>query len=873
MSSEEAQLCSIDLLPQGTLIACQQWEENKKQKYNCSLPGLQELTPGQYEGVTANYLSFNTDVATPHYRTRAKEIETCTGGTIQFSEAKNIFKDPIKDLGTKTSPGSEVYDAYLMVYSFTSEASSLGLLETLNERISKKSQLQYLDMFEKVRAMGEYRKDGKTNIDLLMADGDFIEPVIRIDLLEKYDLPLPNTWEEVVEYAKFFHGKDLNDDGIEDGYGMCYFPFFGSPFDEWVSELIYSTWATFDQTHGINQGFFFDENTFEPRIGESFGYAAEIWKDLFAYGAPGCEPGNFNAGKCFVGFAPPGCWKGTFVNSDGVARYNEEGNIIWQPKMKSGEYATPYRFRTFGSTKVVDRKTGKFVDCTLELCPLAERIPEKMSDRASILPPSPLAGKLINRAPFYWAGGFGNAIRKSADPKAKDLIWDFYVYVNSPETSVHDVVQPSWLDEWRYSHLAEPGQNFLDAGWSEIAYKEQAAIMNWGLGPDVNSAFNLRIPGVLKYTSEIIGSQLTLFVNETITKEQLIKNIYNGWEETTAKEGKLDQLKIYRASLGLEEMSEFDLCSLHRSLMDARDPSVCIKYDPATTSASNVLVVAILVPILMVVLLIGFMRMYMEHKRRAADAVWQISKDELKYNEPPEVAGRGTFGLVTIAEYRGTHVAVKQVIPPKEKVASIEAAKHKGDGETARRTSMDYVENDTDFYASASAIMLRKNLNTTDTYNAMESGTMSSGMHSGAYNSNGNTEQPERRSSTGSIDSMRRSSMEFIRRTSNEVTNAITNKSKSSKHYEQLKNDFIQEMRILSKLRHPCITTVMGCVMQKGEEPMLVMEYMENGSLYDLLHNETIVMDGDLIFPMLQDIARGARFLHAATPKIIHGGN
>ncbi len=52
---------------------------------------------------------------------------------------------------------------------------------------------------------------------------------------------------------------------------------------------------------------------------------------------------------------------------------------------------------------------------------------------------------------------------------------------------------------------------------------------------------------------------------------------------------------------------------------------------------------------------------------------------------------------------------------------------------------------------------------------------------------------------------------------------------------------------------------------------MLVMEYMENGSLYDLLHNETMIIDGEVIFPILQDIARGARFLHAADPKVIHG--
>jgi len=67
------------------------------------------------------------------------------------------------------------------------------------------------------------------------------------------------------------------------------------------------------------------------------------------------------------------------------------------------------------------------------------------------------------------------------------------------------------------------------------------------------------------------------------------------------------------------------------------------------------------------------------------------------------------------------------------------------------------------------------------------------------------------------------------------------------------------------------LVQVMGSVIDRKDEPMLVMEFMEYGSLYDLLHNETIMVDGELIFPILQDIARGARFLHAADPKIIHG--
>ena len=89
--------------------------------------------------------------------------------------------------------------------------------------------------------------------------------------------------------------------------------------------------------------------------------------------------------------------------------------------------------------------------------------------------------------------------------------------------------------------------------------------------------------------------------------------------------------------------------------------------------------------------------------------------------------------------------------------------------------------------------------------------------------------------------------------------------------YNKLKADFISEMRHLSKLRHPCITTVMGAVISKFDEPMLVMEYMDHGSLYDILHNETMVVDGELLLPILRDIAQGVRFLHTAEPQVIHG--
>ncbi len=55
------------------------------------------------------------------------------------------------------------------------------------------------------------------------------------------------------------------------------------------------------------------------------------------------------------------------------------------------------------------------------------------------------------------------------------------------------------------------------------------------------------------------------------------------------------------------------------------------------------------------------------------------------------------------------------------------------------------------------------------------------------------------------------------------------------------------------------------------DQPLLVMEYLENGSLHDILHNKTLVIDGDLLMPILCDIVQGMRYLHSAKPQQIHG--
>eukprot|EP00804_Cyclotella_cryptica_P020261 CCRYP_015874-RB/>CCRYP_015874-RB protein AED:0.14 eAED:0.15 QI:553/0.71/0.62/1/0.85/0.75/8/0/1009 len=589
--------CPTSLLPASTLEACLEWQSSESSKYNCSADAfLASLTPGKYAGVTANYLSFNTEVATPHYPRRAEMLTRCTGGTIVFSEAEDVAVDPINDIGSASATGAELYDAYLMIYSFTSEASSLGLFETLNDRIREKTtQLQYEDIFPKVRNMGEYRKDGKTNIDLLMSDGDFFVPVVRIDLLERDGLPLPQTWDDLVELANYYNGTDLNDDGeTHDDWGFCIYPRTGSGFnDAWIPELMYSTWASTDQTRGIQEGFLFDDQTFEPRIGTGFEKAMNYWKELWPLSADACITSTFAEGRCAIGIAPPGCWKGIFVDAEegGIAWRNrtngdwgpvlrdENGEALWRPTWQNGTYAEPYRLKPLGSLVVVDRETDQLVECGPKTCPKGEKIkpsdelPE--DDRARVLVDSPHVGKWINRVPFYWSGGYGTGIRRSANDKVKDLMFDFFAYVNSPITSVDDIVIPSWLDDWRYSQLESYERNYKEGGWNFNAWNEHQRVQKYSLGNDVNSARTLQLPGVLLYTRDVMLEQFQKYVAGETTIEVTKHDTIAGWNDATAVYGKINQLDNYRAALGLDSLTTYQKCTLHREEMDAIDPAIC----------------------------------------------------------------------------------------------------------------------------------------------------------------------------------------------------------------------------------------------------------------------------------------------------------
>ncbi|XP_010552989.1 PREDICTED: serine/threonine-protein kinase CTR1-like isoform X1 [Tarenaya hassleriana] len=89
-------------------------------------------------------------------------------------------------------------------------------------------------------------------------------------------------------------------------------------------------------------------------------------------------------------------------------------------------------------------------------------------------------------------------------------------------------------------------------------------------------------------------------------------------------------------------------------------------------------------------------------------------------------------------------------------------------------------------------------------------------------------------------------------------------------HAERV-NEFLREVAIMKRLRHPNIVLFMGAVTQPPNLS-IVTEYLSRGSLYQLLHKGGAreQLDERRRFSMAYDVAKGMNYLHNRNPPIVH---
>ena len=284
-------------------------------------------------------------------------------------------------------------------------------------------------------------------------------------------------------------------------------------------------------------------------------------------------------------------------------------------------------------------------------------------------------------------------------------------------------------------------------------------------------------------------------------------------------------------------------------------------------------------------------------QRHRHEGAWRIPLEDVQFANPPEVLGRGTFGLVVKGTYRGTTVALKRTLPPDEEKAAkggddVHASHAGGAAHGTARAQFDLqiLPEQPSRDAPPSSMSQGGSFRLAPLSGAVRTsaprGSARSRASVAGHQSGGSdivqivlarplppTPMPRAEAlSINILDSVASpvESMAPVPTSGCSSGGSIFSALRSRRQRATLRADFVREMRMVVHLRHPNITTVLGAVLQRGSEPILVMECMSHGSLYDLLHNETVPLDADIVLPIISDVISGLSFLHAASPPVTH---
>jgi len=463
-----------------------------------------------YEGVEVNILTFTgPQIAEPLQR-RGPDFTKLTGAKI------NVIVVPFSDLYTKIltdlATGTNSFDAWVFAPQWMVDYIVPGYVEDLTDRVKNDPAIEWEDIAPFFR---DFSTTYQGRIYTIPVDGDFQVVYYRSDLLEQAGLKPPETWEDYINIAKTFQGKDLNGDGKPD-YGSC----ISKKRAAQAYWMIWSVAAGFLQSQGTGQGSFFDLETMKPLVNnEAFAAVLDVYKETTKYAPPeelnldvGDTRGLFTSGRCALSLD----WGdiGTLAIDPATSVVQDKVGAVILPGPKS----------------VLDRATGKLVPCDEKTCPYA------------------ING--VNHAPFAAFGGWSCGINATAKPKVKDAAYAFCSYMSQPAQANVDVtIGKTGYNPYRTTQFLNR-KAWVDAGMSPAAASDYLGAIEASLNSP-NMVLDLRIPQNQRYQGVVLDTAISQFLAGEITKEQCMKQIYDGWEEITEELGRAEQLAAYRGTLGV----------------------------------------------------------------------------------------------------------------------------------------------------------------------------------------------------------------------------------------------------------------------------------------------------------------------------------
>ncbi len=476
-----------------------------------SMASNQAMAQMKHEGVTVNIMTFTgPQIAEPLQR-RAPDFKKLTGATI------NVVTVPFSDLYTKLltdfATGTNSINAMVFAPQWMGDYIEPEYLEDLTDRVKADAALQWNDVGSFFR---EFSATYAGSIYTIPLDGDFQMVYYRSDLLGDAGMASPETWGDYLNIAKAFHGKDLNGDGKPD-YGSC----ISKKRNAQAYWMVISIAGGFLQSQGTSQGAFFDTKDMRPLFNsEAFGAALDVYVESTKYAPPdeinldvGDTRGLFTSGRCALSID----WGdiGTLAIDPATSTVQDKVGAVILP----------------GSRRVLDRNTGKLVACDASTCPHA------------------VNG--VNHAPFAAFGGWSGAINAASPANVKDAAYDFLSYMSQPAQANEDVtIGITGFNPYRVSQFTNLDL-WIKAGMSRAAAENYLGAIADSLNSP-NMVLDLRIPQNQRYQQIVLDLNIHRLLAGEITKKEAMVAIEQGWNEITDELGRDDQLKAYRATLGLK---------------------------------------------------------------------------------------------------------------------------------------------------------------------------------------------------------------------------------------------------------------------------------------------------------------------------------
>ncbi len=479
-------------------------------------PTKANVKEGEFAGVELTFMGLNNqNLHNVLFRGFLKPWEAYTGAKINWIDLAQA--DYNARLQQSIATGTVDFDIIEMGAPFEGDVCGKGLTSEMPDWV--KQQIDVGDIVGYLQPpVGTW--DGKTY--RVTVDGDAHNFNYRTDVFSDSALAeawkadggdkaglaewgVPKTWQQVQAVTKFLKGKQIDGQDIY-GYLDAPKPWGGFGF------YFLGSRATAYAKHPDDKAWLFDADTMKPRVNNP-AWVRAIQDVIDAL--PSEPPDQLNADPNQTAFSQFLGGTGSMVSWWGDVGSNVKTNDSSVVGDKTGFSILP------GSDDVYNAKTGKW---------------DKLASGPNYAP---------NCAYLGW--GVYVMARVDSDEKKKKAAWSAAAHLGGKDLSLWTAMYPSGFQPYRNSHFDIP--EWVAAGYDEgfiSSYlKSEGDSYN-----HPNAAIEPRIPGIFQYYSVAEDELAKVFAGQA-TAQAGADAIAAAWEKITDQIGRDNQIKLYKASLGM----------------------------------------------------------------------------------------------------------------------------------------------------------------------------------------------------------------------------------------------------------------------------------------------------------------------------------